>query len=366
MINKTRNRLLFSVLMLIILFACKTKPDQKLKDDQDSKKDELVTNPPEGMVWVPGGFYNRGAVAHDSFARDDEKPRHQVKVDGFFMDATEVTNEQFQQFVNETGYVTMAERNVDWEELQQQLPEGTPKPHDSLLQPGSLSFHCKHEAVTDLSNYSQWWQWKIGANWKHPTGKDSSIEGREKYPVVHISYEDAMAYCTWANRRLPTEAEWEFAARGGLQNAIFSWGNNAKELSNNANTWQGKFPTENTKKDGYELAAPVKSYPANGYGLYDMSGNVWEWTQDWYSYDYYKTLANNQLAENPNGPEKTKSRMNPLAKEKVIRGGSFLCHDSYCASYRVSARMASSYDSGLEHLGFRTVATVAMLTNNRD
>ncbi|MFD0861408.1 formylglycine-generating enzyme family protein [Sungkyunkwania multivorans] len=351
-------------IILMILISCENNKEEVPSPKNAHGKRNVEMGTPEGMVWIPGGEYYRGAVEGDSSARNDEKPRHAVKVDGFFMDVTEVTNRQFQQFVDATGYITTAEREVDWEELKKQLPAGTPKPPDSLLKPGSLSFKCAHHAVNNLNDYSQWWQWKIGASWRHPEGKGSSIEGKENYPVVHISYDDASAYCKWANRRLPTEAEWEFAARGGTKDAIFTWGNDASLLTQNANTWQGVFPTRNTKEDGYERAAPVKSYPSNAYGLYDMTGNVWEWTQDWYSYDHYKALTGRQPIDNPKGPEKPKNRTNPLAKEKVIRGGSFLCHDSYCASYRISARMATSYDTGSEHLGFRTVTTVDLITHN--
>ena len=328
-----------------IILACKKQNENK----------GVFKSAPEGMVWIPKGSYIRGASVNDEFARTDEKPRHKVAIDGFWMDITEVTNRQFKKFVAETGYITEAEKEVNWLELKKQLPEGTEKPHDSILQPGSLSFECKLHEVKNLNDYSQWWKWKNGVNWKHPDGAESTIKDKENYPVVHISYDDAKAYCTWANRTLPSEAEWEFAARGGLEEAIFPWGNEIVLLSTNANTWQGVFPTKNTKEDGYERSAPVKSYPANGYGLYDMAGNVWEWTQDWYDFSYYEELSRNKKNQNPKGPVKSRNPNNPYAQEKVIRGGSFLCHDTYCASYRVSARMATSSDTGLEHLGFRTV-----------
>ena len=343
----------YLVILTIVFYSCKQKVSEE----------KVIVQTPKGMVWVPGGTYLNGALTEDTFAREDEKPQHTVKVEGFWMDATEVTNAQFKKFVDETGYVTIAEKAIDWNELKQQLPEGAQKPHDSVLKPGSLSFHCKHHNIQNLQDYSQWWEWKIGANWRHPNGKNTTIEGKENFPVVHVSYEDVLAYCKWANRRLPTEAEWEFAARGGLDNSIYSWGNDKSVLFDSANTWQGEFPNLNTKEDGFERAAPVKSYPKNGYGLYDMLGNVWEWTQDWYDYNYYKTLAKSNLTINPLGPERPYNPNNLYSQEKVIRGGSFLCHDSYCASYRVSARMGSSFDTGLEHLGFRTVATEAMLSD---
>ena len=344
----------YLVIILIVFFGCK---QNKTKDE----KVEIET--PNGMVWISGSAFQRGALENDLFARQDEKPKHTVKVDGFWIDITEVTNAQFKKFVSETGYITVAESEINWDEIKKQLPAETVKPHDSVLQPGSLSFHCKHHEIKNLEDYSQWWEWKIGANWKHPNGKESTIEGKENYPVVHVAYEDALAYCKWANRRLPTEAEWEFAAKGGLDNAIYSWGNDKSVLFESANTWQGEFPNKNTLEDGFERIAPVKSFPKNGYGLYDMLGNVWEWTQDWYDYNYYSKLAESNLTINPLGPEKPYNPNNTYSQEKVIRGGSFLCHDSYCASYRVSARMGSSFDTGLEHLGFRTVATKQMLLN---
>ncbi len=310
---------------------------------------------PLGMVWVPGGKFYQGAVENDRMAMAHEKPRHQIQVAGFFMDIHEVTNAQFAKFVGETGYKTEAEQGINWETLKKQLPIGTPKPHDSILQPGSLVFKKTKSSVFNLYDYSQWWHWEIGANWKHPNGPKSSIKGKDEHPVVHVSYNDALAYCKWAGRRLPTEAEWEYAARAGQKDAIFFWGNNIAQLSSHANSWEGEFPVDNTKKDGFEGRAPVMSYPKNGFGLYDMAGNVWEWTSDWYNIDYYGTCQKKGLVINPQGASKPYNPSLPLAEEKVIKGGSFLCSDSYCASYRISARMATSMDSGLEHLGFRTV-----------
>lgn len=321
---------------------------------------------PEGMVWIPGGEFTQGAVEGDKMAVNHEKPAHRVAVDGFFMDETEVTNAEFREFVDATGYKTVAEREIYWEDIKTQLPPGTPKPHDSLLQPGSLIFKKTKTSVPNLYDYSQWWEWKVGTSWKHPQGPGSSIEGKEDYPVVHIAYEDAVAYSEWAGKRLPTEAEWEYAAKGGLKNAIFSWGNDPNKLSENANTWEGEFPTENTQEDGYENKAPVKSYPPNNYGLYDIMGNVWEFTQDWYNTGYYEELESHGLAVNPQGPENPYNPNNPQIAEKIIKGGSFLCAASYCASFRPSARMANSLDSSQEHLGFRTVVTEEMLKQLKD
>ena len=327
-----------------------------------NEKPEGVTTP-EGMVWVSGATFKQGAVNGDKIAMDHEKPAIDVIVDGFFMDATEVTNAQFAAFVKATGYVTVAERGIDWEELKKQVPAGTERPHDSILKPGSLTFKKAKSSVPNLYDFSQWWNWTIGADWKHPNGPKSSIKGKDNYPVVQVSYEDALAYCEWANRRLPTEAEWELASRAGSYGTIYNWGDDVSVLEEKANTWEGEFPVENTVADGFELRAPVKSYPPNAYGLYDMAGNVWEWTSDWYNTNYYKeTKATNTVLVNPKGAESPFTPNNPLAKERVIKGGSFLCSASYCASYRVSARMGSSMDSSLEHTGFRTVATIDMIT----
>lgn len=332
-----------------------------------TEKDVLVKKPdslktPPGMVWIPGGKLKQGAVDQDKMAMEHEKPAIDVVVDGFFMDITEVTNAQFKKFVDETGYVTTAERAIDWEELKKQVPEGTEKPHDSVLQPGALTFKKTKSSVPNLYDFSQWWDWTIGADWRHPNGPNSSIDGKDNYPVVQVSYEDALAYCEWAGRRLPTEAEWELAARGGNEGTTFFWGDDSTVLQERANTWEGEFPVTNTKVDGYELWAPVKSYPPNEYGLYDMAGNVWEWTSDWYNGNYYKNVkATGAVLKNPTGALEPFTPNNPYAREKIIKGGSFLCSASYCASYRVSAKMGSSTDSSLEHTGFRTVATVELL-----
>ena len=232
------------------------------------------------MVWIPEGSFIQGAVLQDKMAMSHEKPSHSVYLNGFFMDITEVTNAQFSKFIEDTGYITLAERVVDWEIIKSQLPEGTLKPHDSILQPGSLLFKKSKSSVPNLYDFSQWWQWTHEVDWKHPKGKNSSIEGKENYPVVHISFEDAKAYCLWAGKRLPTEAEWEYAARANNKNTIYFWGNDISQLSANANSWEGEFPVSNTKEDGFERGAPVKSYLANGFGLYDIAGNMWEWTSN--------------------------------------------------------------------------------------
>jgi formylglycine-generating enzyme required for sulfatase activity len=352
-------------LLIIGFLGCKEK-NQKTDLKKATAKEILKEKPeeintPEGMVWIPGGRFIQGARPGDKMAMDHEKPTHGVIVDGFFMDKTEVTNAEFKKFVDETNYVTVAERELDWEEIKKQLPPGTPKPADSILQPGSLIFKKTKESVPNLYDYSQWWVWKIGANWKHPHGMGSDIEGKDNYPVVHVAFEDAQAYCDWAGKRLPTEAEWEYAARAGNPDAYFTWGNDENQLSNMANTWEGEFPTTNTRDDGFEGLAPVRSYPENGYGLYDMAGNVWEFTKDWYNVDYYSEQKNKGVIRDPLGAETAYNPNSPRIKEKVIKGGSFLCNAAYCASFRISARMGNSLDSSHEHLGFRTVAKPKML-----
>ena len=365
-------------LSLTIIFSCKQK---KASDEssitevatgelEQTKVPVLIIEQPEdvktpkGMVWISGGEFIQGAVPQDNMAMAHEKPAHKVAVDGFFMDITEVTNDEFNKFVDETGYITQAERKIDWEEMKKQVPEGTPKPHDSIMQPGSLTFKKTQNPVSNLYDFSQWWRWTIGANWKQPNGPGSSIKGKGNHPVVHISYEDALSYCEWVGRRLPTEAEWEKAARGNKESNTYFWGEDSSVLSQMANTWEGEFPVMNTQTDGFENRAPVKTYPPNEFGLYDMAGNVWEWTSDWYNTNYYiEVSTNKELIYNPSGAERPYNQRDPYAKEKIMKGGSFLCNASYCASYRISSRMATSMDSSLEHLGLRAVATVAMVRN---
>jgi sulfatase modifying factor 1 len=319
----------------------------KLEQPQATPANKLSSH--EGMVWIASGTYQMGGDNKEASA--DEYPKHAVTVSGFWMDATEVTNAQFEQFVKATGYVTTAEKKPDWNELKKQLPPGTPKPPDSLLVAASLVFHPTPNEV-DLNDYSQWWTWQKGANWRHPQGPGSSIKGKAQYPVVQVSWFDAQAYCHWAGKRLPTEAEWEWAARGGLSNKIYPWGNEPVTAgAPKANIWEGNFPYKNTLRDQFYLAAPVKTFKPNGYHLYDMAGNVWEWCQDFYNVDYYKTSP----AINPQGPAKSFDPQEPAAIKRVIRGGSFLCNNSYCSGFRAARRMKSTEDSGMEHLGFRCV-----------
>lgn len=305
-----------------------------------------------GMIWVPGATFQMGADNRQ--AAEDEYPKHTVTLDGFWISATEVTNQQFAEFVKATGYITTAERKPDWNELKKQLPPGTPKPDESLLVPASLTFSSPKQAVS-LDNYSQWWEWKKGANWRHPHGPGSDLTGKSNYPVVHISWYDAQAYCKWAGKRLPTEAEWELAARGGLKNNIYPWGNESVNLGKpRANFWQGTFPNKNTTKDKFYFTAPVKSFPPNGYGIYEMAGNVWEWCSDYYNNKYYDEVKAG--VKNPKGPKKSFDPDEPLIIKRVMRGGSFLCNDSYCSGYRVARRMKSSEDSSMEHAGFRVAS----------
>ena len=309
---------------------------------------------PEGMVWIPGGTFSMGG--DNNQARQDEFPKHTVKLDGFFMDVTEVTNAQFAKFVATTAYITTAEKDINWEDLKKQLPSDTSKPDDEILKAASLVF-VPTESEVSLQDYSQWWSWSHGANWKHPKGIESDIVGKENLPVVHISWDDANAYCQWAGKRLPTEAEWEFAARGGLEKNTYVWGNDSVvDEKKQCNYWQGIFPYKNDVTDGFFGSAPVKSFSPNGYGLYDMAGNVWEWCADNYNYNYYDEFEKVQITNNPKGPLKSYDPDEPSVAKKVMRGGSFLCNESYCSGYRVSARMKSSPDSSMEHLGFRCVA----------
>ena len=295
-----------------------------------------------------------GATKLD-FALARELPTHEVELDSFFMDVHEVTNEAFDRFVQETGYVTYAERPINWLALKSQLPEGTPKPPDSLLIPGSMVFQGNTE-VFSMSDHSQWWEWMNGACWRHPFGPGSSIQGLEKHPVVHISYFDACAYAHWSGKRLPTEAEWEWAARGGLVGQMYPWGSAPiDEGGAKCNYWTGIFPSYNSAEDGYASAAPVMQFEPNGYGLHDMAGNVWEICADWYDEKHYETVTEGDVWKNPIGPETWAYALEPNDPKRVMRGGSFLCNDSYCASYRVSARMPFSQETGMSHIGFRCV-----------
>jgi formylglycine-generating enzyme len=318
---------------------------------------------PANMVWIPAGQFMMGT--DDPNSMPNERPAHRVQLDGFWMDEHDVTNTEFRKFVQATGYVTTAEKAVDWEEMKKQVPPGTPKPPDEMLKPGSLVFTPPNHPV-DLRDISLWWTWTIGANWKHPQGPNSTIAGRDNDPVVQVSWYDAVAYAKWAGKRLPTEAEWEYAARGGEKtNTRFYWGDEFKVNGKfMANTFTGEFPYKNTGEDGFAGIAPVKSFPPNGYGLYDMAGNVWQWTADLYRADL--NFRASQL-KNMRCPVVTEcfdpTRDVPTAVERVTKGGSFLCNVSYCESYRPVSRRGTPPDTGTEHIGFRCVADPAAATS---
>jgi len=324
----------------------------KRKDADAPQSTQPAANAPPGMVWIPGGDFMMGT--NDEQAWPDEKPAHRVRIDGFWMDKTEVTNAQFRKFVEATGYVTTAERKPDWEEMKKQLPPGTQKPPPGKLVPGSLVFHLTADPVP-LQGVPQWWAWTPGANWRHPEGPGSDLKDRENHPVVQVSWDDATAYVKWAGKRLPTEAEWERAARGGLKSKRYVWGEETPtDTIIHGNLWQGKFPYKNTATDGYVRTAPVGLFEPNGFGLHDMAGNVWEWCSDWYHRDLYRSRDEGTVA-NPGGPKKSFDPRRPFAPQRSHRGGSFLCSDSYCSRYRPSARQGCTPDTGMSHVGFRCV-----------
>jgi len=303
------------------------------------------------MVWIQGGEFIMGSNSKE--ARKDEQPPHKVKVDGFWLDATPITNRQFKEFVDATAYVTTAEKAPTLEEIMSQVPPGTPEPDPSLLVPASLVFK-QTKGPVPLNTNRYWWEWKAGANWRHPLGPDSNLEGKEDHPVVQVSWYDAQAYAKWAGKRLPTEAEWEYAAYGGRENITYVWGNEEfSEEKPQANIWHGEFPYKSTKPDGYAGTTAVKTFSPTPNGLYDMSGNVWQWCSDLYHASYYADEAKKGLSDNPKGPTRSYDPDEPFATKHVHRGGSFLCHKSYCKGYRITARMKTCPDTGLNHLGFR-------------
>lgn len=314
---------------------------------------------PEGMVYIPGGEFSMGSLDPTEMfcggdqPMDDARPLHRVYVDGFFMDATEVTNREFDRFVKETGYVTVAERKPTREEF--------PNAPEENLVAGSVVFSPPPRPVP-LDDRYQWWAYVPGASWRHPDGPQSDLKGRESSPVVHIAYEDAAAYAKWAGKRLPTEAEFEFAARGGLTGKAYPWGDELKPGGKwPTNIYQGKFPVEggDAGEDGFKGIAPVAQFRPNGYGLFDVGGNVWEWTSDWYRADYYSTLAaQGGVARNPKGPSTSLDPSEPDQPKRVQRGGSFLCTDEYCTRYMVGTRGKGEVRSASNHLGFRCVKDV--------
>lgn len=309
---------------------------------------------PAGMVWIPGGEFSMGCL--DPRARPyggpdpmtDARPVHRVRLDGFWMDATEVTNAQFAAFVAATGHVTIAERPPRAEDFPDAPPEN--------LVPGSVVF-TPPDGPVPLDDHLRWWSYVKGADWRHPLGPGSTIDGHDDDPVVHVAFEDAEAFARWAGKRLPTEAEWEFAARGGLAGAAYPWGDDFRPAGRwMANTWQGTFPTRDTAADGHAGLAPVAGYPANAYGLFDMSGNVWEWCSDWYRSDTYASLAAaGGPATDPRGPASSFDPQEPGLAKRVQRGGSYLCSESYCARYLVGSRGKGELSSATNHIGFRCV-----------
>ncbi|MBM3847076.1 MAG: formylglycine-generating enzyme family protein [Verrucomicrobia bacterium] len=291
------------------------------------------------MVFIQGGMFLRGS---DKGA-PDEQPVREIRVNSFWMDATEVTNDQFTEFVKATGYITVAERKPDAAQFPGVPPE--------KLVPGSAVFRSP-EGDPDLSEFLTWWEYRPGANWRHPEGPSSNLSGRGNHPVVHVCWLDAIRYAEWAGKSLPTEAEWEYAARGGLKSSDYCWEGNLTPGGRwMANIWQGSFPKVNDIQDGFQTSAPVKSFPPNGYGLYDMAGNVWEWCADLYLPTYYASCP----SDNPPGPDTSFDPNEPGVAKRVQRGGSYLCSDVYCTGYRPSARMKSTPDTGLSHSGFRCV-----------
>lgn len=345
----------------VLVFGCEGARENKVISTSTGNPTESTSKKatPPGMVWIPGGEFTMGTDDPESYP--PERPAHRVRVDGFWMDVTEVTNADFKKFVDKTGYITTAEKKPQWDDLKKQLPPGTPKPDEEKLVAGSLCFSPPAYAIS-LNDYTQWWSWRVGSDWRHPEGPESSIEGKDNFPVVHISYDDAVAYSKWAGKRLPTEAEWEFAARGGRVDQRYSWGN---EFSPGgkfmANTFQGAFPSNNTGDDGFLGSSPVKSFPPNDYGLYDVIGNCWEWTSDFYDVNYYQDLARSGLAINPIGAKQSVDPTDPYSIKHVTRGGSFLCAVNYCVNYRPSARQGTAFDSGMSHIGFRCVVTPDMV-----
>jgi formylglycine-generating enzyme required for sulfatase activity len=318
----------------------------KKKLERREKSSPPKDAPFEDMVWIPGGTFIMGSNKH----YPEEAPAHIVTVEGFWMDQFTVTNRQFSRFVEETDYITFCEKPPN--------PDDYPGAKPEMLVPASVVFQKPAQRV-DLSNPYNWWGYVAGANWRHPRGPESSIEGLENHPVVQVGYEDVEAYAKWAGKELPTEAEWEFAARGGLEGAEYAWGDEFKpEGRVMANTWQGEFPHENLLDDGYEWTAPVGSFPPNGYGLYDMTGNIWEWTTDWYQ--EHSKISNSCCGSiNPRGGEMEQSidSRTPEARipRKVMKGGSYLCAPNYCRRYRPAARMAQPVDTSTCHLGFRLI-----------
>lgn len=369
-LNSGRSPLLVITILYCFFFSCEQaaeRPEQSSIADcappgsgtsLTFEKTEVNSSPApfqkeENMVWVPGGIFSMGTdQTNESLCAvggltADAQPIHRVYVDGFWMDEHEVTNAEYGVFVKATGYVTIAETTPSKLEF--------PDIPDEMRVAGSVVFTPPSHPVS-LNDYSQWWSYVKGADWKHPQGPGSSIVGKENEPVVHVAWEDALAYAQWAGKRLPTEAEWEFAARGGKCGKTYSWGDVLNpDGQYMANIFQGDFPDKGNAADGYPGIAPVKQYPKNGYGLYDMAGNVWEWCADWYRPDYYEWHMQQGEARNPQGPEDSHDPLEPGIAKKVQRGGSFLCSDQYCSRYVLGTRGKGDWRTGTNHVGFRCV-----------
>ena len=339
------------VLGIVLTQSLPKKPSDSGVNSQEqgnsaSTESAFVWKTDNDMVWLPGGTFTMG----NNQGNPDERPEHKVTLDGFWIDTHEVTNAQFKQFVEETGYVTVAEKQPSIDSIEGLDPSLV---DPTALMAGSVCFRIPDQPVTSLNNHLQWWTFVPGANWRHPTGEDSSIVGKDDHPVVHVCYEDALAYCQWAGKRLPTEAEWEYACRADSAPTKYVWGDEMKPDGRwLANIWQGDFPGGNTLEDKFMTSSPVKTFPPNAFGLYDMGGNVWEWVSDWYRPDYYSRSP----ASNPQGPSSSYDPAEPNVRKRVTRGGSFLCSDVYCVGYRPSSRMKSAPDTGLIHTGFRCVS----------
>ncbi|MEC7477634.1 MAG: formylglycine-generating enzyme family protein [Bacteroidota bacterium] len=329
-------RLLFFATSWCSMVACGDMAEEQMFREASKLPQTQHAN----MVWIEGGEFVMGADAEDHEALPREKPRHLVELSGFFMDVHEVTNEQFAEFVQSTGYVTVAEREIETEQ--------------GVLEPGSMVFE-KPKEIFGLRDHGQWWRWETGANWRHPEGPQSSLNDRRDHPVVHVAYEDAVTYAAWRNCRLPTEAEWEYAARSKGRDVRYPWGNESPLVGDvKCNIWDGVFPTVNYAMDGHVGVAPVMTYPPNEMGIWDLGGNVWELCEDWYAPDTYQRSDKTERRD-PKGVPESFDPMEPMVPKKVMRGGSFLCNEGYCSSYRVTARMPVAFDTGTSHIGFRCV-----------
>ena len=337
-------------LLCLLLITTATSCSSLWEGDSDNKN---------AMVLIPAADFLMGGT--DDMKRQDEQPPHRVILDEFWMDTTEITNNQFRKFIDETAYVTSAEIKPTWEKMKKYLAPGTPKMSEDNIFAGSLVFSIpeKEAQELDMKDVDDWWLWLPFTTWKQPIGLGSIIWRVGKHPVIHVSWKDADSYCRWAGKSLPTEAQWEWAARGGLNNNTYPWGQeDIDKGKSKANTWSGTFPSLNTGMDGYMITAPVKSFPPNGYGLYDMAGNVWEWTGDWYHDNYYADIHTPDGIKTPIGPKESHDPEDPGDPKKVRRGGSFLSSGNYLPGYRVAYRSKASTEIGISDTGFRCVKAV--------